>query len=706
MRFPVLSSNVAELRDAAVVIWTTTPWTMPGNRAIAYGEEIDYAVVRVDSVKDGSLARAGERILVALALLPQVCEATGIATHHVLHVHKGAELAGTVTAHPLRGKGYEFDVPLFAGDFVTTEAGTGLVHIAPGHGEDDFHLGRAHGIEVPETVGDDGTYNPWVPIFAGHHVYKAANPVCAALTEAGGLLARGKLVHSYPHSWRSKAPLIFRATPQWFIRMDGPEDIRGLARKAIAETDFVPAAGRTRLDSMIAARPDWCISRQRAWGVPIAVFVEKSTGIPLRDPEVVKRIVDVFTEEGADAWYSSPPSRFLGQGRNPDDFEQVMDIVDVWFESGCTHAFVLEQRGLPWPADLYLEGTDQHRGWFHSSLLEGVGTRGRAPFKAVLTHGFTLDEQGRKMSKSLGNTTAPQEVWDKYGADILRLWVMHTDITEDQRIGPEILKQTAELYRRLRNTLRWLLGSLDGFTPAERLPEAEMPDLERWVLHRMWEIDAQVKGAVDSHDWAGLYPAIHAFCTTDLSAFYFDIRKDALYCDRPDSIRRRAARTVLDHLHRCLCTWLAPVLVFTAEEAWTARFGEETSVHLQDFVEVPARWRDDALAERWATIRARRSAATTALEAMRRDGKIGASLQASVTLGLPEAEEGLLSSAEWAEVLIVSEARQARAAEATVETGLAPGEKCARCWKILPEVGRVHAHPTLCLRCTDAVEAG
>ena len=705
VRFPVLSSNVAELRDAAVVIWTTTPWTMPGNRAIAYGEEIDYAVVRVDSVKDGALARAGERILVALALLPQVCEATGIATHHVLHVHKGAELAGTVTAHPLRGKGYEFDVPLFAGDFVTTEAGTGLVHIAPGHGEDDFHLGRAHGIEVPETVGDDGTYNQWVPLFAGHHVYKAANPVCAALTEAGGLLARGKLVHSYPHSWRSKAPLIFRATPQWFIRMDGPEDIRGLARKAIAETDFVPAAGRTRLDSMIAARPDWCISRQRAWGVPIAVFVEKSTGIPLRDPEVVKRIVDVFTEEGADAWYSSPPSRFLGQGRNPDDFEQVMDIVDVWFESGSTHAFVLESRGLPWPADLYLEGTDQHRGWFHSSLLEGVGSRGKAPFKAVLTHGFTLDEQGRKMSKSLGNTTAPQEVWDKYGADILRLWVMHTDITEDQRIGPEILKQTAELYRRLRNTLRWLLGSLDGFTPAERLPEAEMPDLERWVLHRMWEIDAQVKGAVDSHDWAGLYPAIHAFCTTDLSAFYFDIRKDALYCDRPDSIRRRAARTVLDHLHRCLCTWLAPVLVFTAEEAWTARFGEETSVHLQDFVEVPARWRDDALAERWATIRARRSAATTALEAMRRDGKIGASLQAAVTLGLPEAEEGLLAAAEWAEVLIVSEAKVVRAVEPTVETDLAPGEKCARCWKILPEVGRDHRHTTLCLRCTDAVEA-
>ncbi len=705
VRFPVVHASVPALAGASVVIWTTTPWTMPGNRAIAFGAEIDYALVRIDSVNDGALARAGERVLVALALLPQFCAAVGVATHHVLHLHPGADLAGTTTAHPLRGRGYDFDVPLFAGDFVTTEAGTGLVHIAPGHGEDDFSLGRAHGIEIPETVGDDGTFNAWVPLFAGQHVYKVADDICAALTAAGGLMGRGKLVHSYPHSWRSRAPLIFRATPQWFIRMDGDGDIRGKARAAIAETDFVPEAGRTRLDSMIAARPDWCISRQRAWGVPIAVFVEKASGQPLRDLDVVRRVVDVFSEEGADAWYSSPPSRFLGQGRNPDDYEQVMDIVDVWFESGSTHAFCLEARHLPWPADLYLEGSDQHRGWFHSSLLESVGTRGVAPFKAVLTHGFTLDEQGRKMSKSLGNTTAPQEVWDKYGADILRLWVMNTDITEDQRIGPEILKQTAELYRRLRNTLRWLLGSLDGFQPCEHLPEAEMPDLERWVLHRMWEIDALVRGAVDSHDWTGVYPAIHAFCTSDLSAFYFDIRKDALYCDRPDSVRRRAARTVLDHLHRCLATWLAPVLVFTAEEAWAARFGEDHSVHMQDFFDVPARWRDDELATKWAAIRERRGTATIALEAMRRDGKIGSSLQASVTLGFGADDDTLLDAAEWTEVLIVSAASLARQAEA-VETALAPGEKCARCWKILPEVGHQPGHRTLCKRCTDAVESG
>jgi isoleucyl-tRNA synthetase len=707
VRFPVVRPAHPELQDAALVIWTTTPWTIPGNRAIAAGAAFDYAVIHVDAVEPNSHARVGEKLVVALELAPQFVKDVGIATHHVAHVFKGAALVGTVSAHPLRGRGYDFEVPLLLGDFVTTEAGTGLVHIAPNAGEDDFVLGREHGLEVADTVGDDGTFNTWVPLFAGLHVYKAHDQVAAAIDAAGGLLGRDKLVHSYPHSWRSRAPLIFRATPNWFIRLDGPERIREKALDAIAKTHFVPEQGRNRLGSMVASRPDWCISRQRAWGVPITVFVDKRTGEPLRDPAVVARIVEVFKAEGADSWYSSPPSRFLGNDRNPDDYEQVMDIVDVWLEAGSTHAFVLEARGMPWPADLYLEGSDQHRGWFQSSLLEAVGTRGTAPFKAVLTDGFVMDEQGRKMSKSLGNVTAPQEVADKFGVDILRLWVMMSDTSEDLRIGPEILKQQVELYRRLRNTLRWLLGSVAGFTEAESVPYADMPELEKWVLHRLTELDARIRAAVQSYDWTGVYPELHNFCATDLSAFYFDVRKDAVYCDRPDSLRRRAARTVLDHLHRCLTTWLAPVLCFTAEEAWCARFGEQDSVHLQHFPALPAEWRDDALAARWETIRAIRRRITVPIEEARRANTLGSSLQAAVTLPLSAETESLLSADQWAEIAIVSDVRIERGTgDASATISPAPGSKCVRCWRVLSEVGQQPKHPALCERCADAVESG
>jgi isoleucyl-tRNA synthetase len=689
--------HASDLAGASVVIWTTTPWTMPANRAVAYGADIDYAIVRVDAVEEGSLAVPHETLVVALDLLPEFCKSVKIATHHVRHVLKGRELAGVICAHPLRGRGYDYDVPLLAADFVTTDAGTGLVHIAPSHGEDDFFLGRANGLEVPETVADDGRLTHFAPGFEGVHVYKAADPVCAALADSGGLLARGKLVHSYPHSWRSKAPLIFRATPQWFIRMDGERHIRQKALEAIAATHFVPDQGRNRIGAMIASRPDWCISRQRAWGVPIAVFVEKKTGQVLRDQAVVDRIVEVFRTEGADAWYSSPAARFLGNERDPADYEQVMDIVDVWFESGSTHAFTLEARGLPWPADLYLEGSDQHRGWFHSSLLESVGTRGRAPFDAILTHGFVLDEQGRKMSKSLGNVTAPQEVTDQYGADILRLWVMNSDTSDDLRIGPEILKQQAELYRRIRNTLRWILGSLAGFGEEERVPVSQMPELDRYILHRLSELDAQYRAAVASYDWTGVVPALHVFCNGDLSAFYFDVRKDALYCDAPDSLRRRAARTVLDHLHRCLCAWFAPVLVFTADEAWTSRFGEETSVHLQDLPTIPADWADAALGAKWDKLRELRRGLTGAIEVMRQQKEVKSSLEAGVALTTEHL--ALLSGEDWAELCIVSD--YAAAEEGSAFKAL--GQKCERCWRILPEVGKSPAHPGLCLRCEAVV---
>ena len=592
--------------------------------------------------------------------------------------------------------------------------------MAPAHGEDDFARATAHGIAVPETVLDDGRYAGHVPLFAGVHVFKAADPVCAALQAAGHLIARGSLVHSYPHSWRSRAPVIYRATPQWFIRMDGPESIRDQALAALEGVTFVPAQARRRLTAMVAQRPDWCISRQRAWGVPVAVFVDKRSGEVLRDPAMMARIVEAFRGEGADSWYSSPPARFLGEGRDPDAYEQVRDIVDVWFESGSTHSFVLGSADLPFPADLYLEGSDQHRGWFQSSLLEAVGTRGIAPFRALVTNGFVLDEQGRKMSKSLGNVVAPQDVNDTLGADILRLWVMNSDTGEDLRIGREILKQQGELYRRLRNTLRWLLGALDGFDESERVAFEDMPELERWVLHRLCEFDAMVRRAVETHEWVGLYPALHGFCASDLSAFYFDIRKDALYCDGASSVRRRAARTVLDHLHRCLCSWLAPVLCFTAEEAWTARFGEEQSVHLQQFPQVPAAWRDLDLAERWNSLRAVRRLITAQIETARRDGVVGSSLQAAVELAFSEREAGIFAGYDWEELAIVSKvellvqpdaasvflngaAGEGGAAHLPPVVRAAPGCKCARCWKVLDEVGSVPAHPTLCLRCADVV---
>ncbi len=709
-----------DLLGASVVIWTTTPWTIPGNRAVAYGPEIDYALVHVEGVAEGSALVPGEFVLVALPLLPQFEKDAGLGAHSIKRLLKGAELEGAIAAHPLRdwpeaAGAYNFGVPLLSGDFVTTEAGTGFVHIAPGHGEDDFALGKANGLPVPETVGDDGTFTIHAPGFTGQHVFKAHDAVYAACIAQGTLVAKSKLTHSYPHSWRSKKPVIFRATPQWFIAMDDANQIREKAMQALGKTHFVPDIGRNRIGGMVSVRPDWCISRQRAWGVPIPVFVEKATGEPLRDPALMARIIEAFRAEGADAWYQpGAAQRFLGEGRDAAAYEQVMDIVDVWFESGSTHAFVLTpERGLPFPADLYLEGSDQHRGWFHSSLLESVGSRGVAPFKAILTHGFVLDEQGRKMSKSLGNVTAPQDVVKEHGADLLRLWVMNTDVTEDQRIGKEILKQQSELYRRIRNTLRWLLGNLDRFDDSEIVPHGDLPELERWVLHRLSELDARLRQAVKDHDWSGVYPDIHAFCATDLSAFYFDVRKDSLYCDAPESLRRRSARTVIDQLHRCLTAWLAPVLVATAEESWLARFPDEAdSIHLRDFPTIPAEWRDEKLAEKWRSIRAERAWMTQALERLRRDGSIGSALMAKATFrsrSQAHASMQLLTAEQWAEILIVSQIAYESSADLPgeetfrFEVTVAPGHKCDRCWRVLPEVGLSLAHPTLCRRCESVV---
>lgn len=723
VRFPLVNTPRPELEGASVVIWTTTPWTLPANRAVAYGEDVDYLLVRVDEAADGSRAREGELLVIGAELLTDVATEARILAYTEVATLKGRDLAGAVAAHPLRGHagGYDFDVPLLAADFVTTDQGTGLVHIAPSHGEDDYELGALHGLEVPDTVAEDGSYTAQVPGFEGVKVFDgrrwhANAPVIEALAEKGALLAQGTLRHTYPHSWRSKAPIVFRATAQWFIPMEGPGALRDKALAAIDGTRFVPERGRNRLRSMVESRPDWCVSRQRAWGVPIAVFVHKGTGEVLRDPEVVERIARAFAEEGADAWWTRGPQEFLGDRYRADDYDKVDDILDVWFDSGSTHANVLERRPeLKWPADLYLEGSDQHRGWFQSSLLEACGTRGRAPFDAVLTHGFVVDSDGRKMSKSLGNVLSPIDLMKTHGADILRLWVVSVDYAEDIRIGKEILDGVGDSYRRLRNTLRYLLGNLAGFEEAERLPQAEMPELERWVLHRLAELDELARECNAAYDFPRFYGALHNFCATDLSAFYFDVRKDALYCDPADGDRRRAARTVLDALFSCLTAWLAPVLAFTAEEAWLARHpSESSSVHLRTFPDVPAAWRDDALAARWERVRELRRVVTGALEVERREKRIGSSLQAAPVVHLASAADAdLLAGLDPAGLAITSgiELRTdpppagaftlPDVPGVAVVPALATGGKCARCWQVLPEVTAETGE--LCRRCADAL---
>jgi len=737
VRFPVVEGSDAAT-GADIVIWTTTPWTIPANRAISYGPEIAYAVYEVEAMQQGlefdPWAKPGDRLIVAEKLAEEVREAGKIATWRRV---ERFDPSGVVAAHPLAAldSHYGFPVPLLAGDHVTDDAGTGFVHTAPGHGADDYEVWRAHGHhEIPDTVDPDGAYYDHVPLFGGLKVLEtegksagkfgpANKLVTEKLIEAGRLLARGRLEHSYPHSWRSKAPVIFRNTPQWFVRMDGRiqggSTLRERALDAIEATEFVPEAGRPRIRSMVESRPDWLISRQRAWGTPLAMFVDKETGQPLHDPEVDARIVKAIEDDGADAWFTRPDSDFLGNGHDPSRYEKVEDILDVWFDSGSTHAFTIENRpDSHWPADLYLEGSDQHRGWFQSSLLEACGTRGAAPFKAVLTHGFTLDEQGEKQSKSKGNVIAPQDVIKDSGADILRLWVSMVDYTDDQRIGKTIIQTTADAYRKLRNTLRYLLGALSDFSPDEAVELSAVPPLERFILHRLWELDAHVRQAYAAYDFQGVVRAVSEFCIGELSALYFDIRKDALYCDKPDSPRRRAARTVMDAIFERLTAWLSPVLSFTCEEAWLTRFPSAHPNPFRTLPETPEAWRNDQEAARWAKIGKVLEVVTGALEIERREKRIGSALEAAPKVWI--ADLGLLAAFQGvdpAEVFRTSQATLAsgegpadafRLAEqpgVAVEPLRAEGRKCARSWRVLPEVGSDPRYPDLSLRDAEAVAA-
>ncbi|QMU59531.1 MAG: isoleucine--tRNA ligase [Boseongicola sp.] len=739
-----------DLDDAHVVIWTTTPWTMPSNKAVVYGADIDYGLYEVTGTPEESWAAVGDKFILAEKLAGDVFTRARLEDGMYARVRdvSADELSGYGLLHPLAGavgsNGEWDDVRDFrAADFVTDDEGTGFVHCAPSHGMEEYELYRDLGMleqVITYNVNDDGGFREDLPFFGGSYILSrkggegdANKKIIDKLVEVGGLLARGKIKHSYPHSWRSKAPVIYRNTPQWFAAIDRPvgdgqdtfgKTIRERAMTEIDNVKWTPKTGRNRLYSMMEARPDWVLSRQRAWGVPLTCFVRKGA-LPtdadyiLRNETVNARILEAFEAEGADAWYKpGAKERFLGNDVNAADYDQVFDILDVWFDSGSTHAFVLRDRedgsedGI---ADLYLEGTDQHRGWFHSSMLQSCGTNGRAPYRGVLTHGFTLDEKGIKMSKSLGNTIVPDAVVKQYGADILRLWVSQTDYTADQRIGPEILKGVADSYRRLRNTMRFMLGSLNGFTEAERVDPADMPELERWVLHRLAELDHKVRTGYAAYDFQGVFRAIFEFATLDLSAFYFDIRKDVLYCDGP-SDRRNAARTVLDILFHRLTTWLAPVLVFTMEEVWLERFpGDESSVHLIDMADTPADWLDEPLAAKWSGIRKARRVVTAALEVQRRDKVIGASLEAAPVVYVED--ESVLAALKTvafedicitSAISVTSDPAPAEAFRVPEVDGvgvvfeMADGEKCQRCWKLLPDVG-THGHAGVCARCDAAL---
>ena len=694
--FKVKKTNKDFLQDANIIIWTTTPWTIPANKALAYNSSIQYSLIEIselDHFKD-------KKIVIATNLVNAVINSCGIKNHKILKTFQGSELKGTICSHPFLKMKFEYDVPMFEAGFVDLEQGTGIVHCAPSHGPDDFNLCLKNNIQSSYTVDNAGLYTNEIPYFTNTHIFKADPLVIEKLKEQHKLLKDDKLFHSYPHSWRSKAPLIYRATPQWFISME-KNSLREKAIKAINETVFYPEKGKERLLSMVKGRPDWCVSRQRVWGVPLPIFINKKTKEPLRDKKVIDRIAEIYEKEGSDCWFTDDPKKFLGEDHEPNNYEKLNDIVEVWFDSGSTHSFVLEKRkDLQWPADMYLEGSDQHRGWFHSSLLESCGTRGRAPFKSILSHGFVVDGKGLKMSKSSGNVISPDEILKNYGADILRAWVASSDYAEDLRIDNNILAQHAESYRKIRNTFRFILGNIkDDFQPQsfDTLKIEEFDELEQYILHKLFILDSSIKENLQSYNFHKLYKELLNFCALDLSSFYFDIRKDVLYCDNINSKKRKECIIVLNVILDCLLKWFAPIFVFTTDEIYSLVSDDEKNIHELSFVKIPKNWENRKLDSRWQKLFKIKQEANIAIEEKRTNKEIGSSLEAELQITTDSKSFELLEGIDLAEYFITSKAHKIKSInkeELKIIVKKSQGIKCPRCWKILE---------TKCIRCENVL---
>lgn len=696
----------------SIVIWTTTPWTIPANRAVALNAELSYSLVQVEQGPNGA-----ERLIIATDLVKDVMARASIEHYHALGFCQGAALELAKLKHPL----YDFEVPVVLGTHVTTDSGTGAVHTAPGHGQEDFVVGLKYGLEVANPVGANGVYLPDTPMFAGQHVFKANDSVVEALKTAGALLVHKSYNHSYPHCWRHKTPIIFRATPQWFISME-QAGLRAKSLSEIEQTRWIPDWGQQRIENMVAGRPDWCISRQRTWGVPIALFVDKDTGaLHPNTQELMAQVASLVEEKGIQAWFDLEPATLLGA--DASQYTKVTDTLDVWFDSGVTHACVIDPRpefGGATQADLYLEGSDQHRGWFMSSLMTGVSIKNHAPYRQVLTHGFTVDGEGRKMSKSLGNVVSPQDVMNKLGADILRLWVATTDYTSEMTVSDEILNRAADKYRRIRNTARFILANLNGFNPATDLvPMNELVELDLWMVQRAAALQQEIVADYDDYQFHQVSQKLMNFCTVELGSFYLDVIKDRQYTAKTDGHARRSCQTALYHIIEAMVRWMAPVMSFTAQEIWESLPARAeqfvfTGVWYDALNNVPAGQVDDAF---WQQLLLVRDEVNRVIESVRKEGKIGASLQAEVTLfAQGELADTLKRLAdELRFVLITSTAKVETTAApadaiATSITGLlvqvhtSTAAKCDRCWHHRHDVGTNPAHPLICLRCVSNVE--